>query len=96
MQRMRSTSVRLDARTKSELDRFQAEASLRRGRRVSHAQLLAELLEFVREREAEFHGRAWKPFSKAEQRRFLRMGVRTGVRTRPEEIDEVLYGGEAP
>lgn len=94
---MRATSVRLDALTKGELDRLQAEVSLRRGRRISHAQLLAELLEFVREHEAEFQRRrAWRPFTKEEQRRFLRMGVRTGVRTSSEEIDEVLYGGDAP
>lgn len=97
MQRMQGTSVRLDRMTKAELDRLQAETALRRGRRPSHAEVIAELIEFAMEREREyFRVRDWRPFTPKERVALLRKRVRTGVRTSAADIDQSLYGGGRP
>lgn len=94
---MPATTIRVDLATKRQLDRLQAELALRRGDRLSHSELLARLLEFVREREREFLGRAeWRPLTDAEWRALLRLVPRTGVRASARDIDRVLYGGERP
>lgn len=48
------TTVRVEDAVKRELDRFQGELLAERGERLSHSELLAKLLRFVRAHEESF------------------------------------------
>lgn len=94
---MAATTVRLDTDTKALLDRLQAELTLKRGEKLSHSDVLAKLLEFVRAREKQFLDEAaWKPLTPVQIERLSKIGFDWGVETSSEDIDEVLYGGDRP
>ncbi|MGQ0534621.1 MAG: hypothetical protein ACT4PT_00935 [Methanobacteriota archaeon] len=94
---MAATTIRLDSGTKAELDRLQAMVQLKRGDRLSHAELVAELLKFVRAHESEFVDDAgFKPWTAKQRAALQRLGTDWGGPTSSEDIDEVLYGGDRP
>lgn len=96
---MADSSVRVEAAVKREMDRLQGLVQSETGARVSQSELLARLLRFARQHEAEFlqeGGVAWRPPTRAELAK-LRARVRDwGVESDASKVDDVLYGGDAP
>jgi hypothetical protein len=91
-----STTVRLDAATKRELDRWQAQFALD-GERLSRSEILARLMRVARRHEKEVLGKGgWRPFTADEREAFLRLPVKTGIRVSARDVDKLLYGGEQP
>jgi hypothetical protein len=94
---MAATTLRVDdPRVKEEFDRVQAELALRRGRRPSQTEVLAELLEAFRAGDANRSDDAWKPFTKDERRALRRARAHGGSHAPAENLDKLLYGGDAP
>lgn len=89
-----ATSVKIDDPDKQDLDRLQAEYVVRTGRRISQQELLAILIRRGR-RELDAIVDAYPKWTPAERRRVMSLPVKTGIRTREEDIDRTLYGAEA-
>lgn len=90
-----TTSVKMDDETKSRLERLQAEIRLKAGETVTQQEVLARLVEHAFESKADLidsfrTGRV--PVSEAERETFHEGTVASGLETREEDIDDVLYG----
>lgn len=88
-----TTSVKMQESDKARLDRLQARLTGLLGRRVTQEVLLARLLA-LGEQEIDRLAQTDKPSAGALDR-LLSLPVRTGVKTREEEIDATLYGSGA-
>lgn len=89
-----SPALRVDEQVKAELDRLQGEILAEKGERLSHSEVLARLLHYVRRREDEFlHGadRRGRP-SREDVRRWASRLPQVDVAHRAREVDEALYG----
>lgn len=91
-----STSVKVTDETKSRLEELQAEIRLKTGRTVTQQELLerivtstytskSELIESFRE---DFEGLTGKQVE-----RWLSGTIDSGVETREDDIDDIVYGG---
>ncbi|AGB17209.1 hypothetical protein Halru_2631 [Halovivax ruber XH-70] len=91
-----STSVKVTDETKSRLEELQAEIRLETGRTVTQQELLerivtsthtskSELVEAFRD---EFEG-----LSEQQIERWLSGTINSGVETREDDIDDIVYGG---
>lgn len=85
-----ATSVKMRERDKQRLDRLQGALMAREGRRVPQQALLAWLVDLGEAEEQRSTGDAARPMSPQEVTNLKKLVVRTGVRTREEEIDTVL------
>lgn len=90
-----ATTIRLDDQTKRALDRFQAHCQLRRGKRVPHATLIADMLKHFRERGDFFEEDEWRPFTPAEMEALMAHAGSVRSEGSVAEIDEALYSDEA-
>lgn len=85
-----ASSIKMRAADKERLDRLQGEIMARSGRRVPQEEILSRLLDLG---EAQRHRLTEDPERQMNPREIAalkRLAVRTGVRTREEEIDRVL------
>ncbi|HKZ60197.1 MAG TPA: hypothetical protein VJ547_10185 [Candidatus Thermoplasmatota archaeon] len=87
-----ATSIKIRDEDKRLLDRLQGEIMARRGRRVSQQDLVAWLLSLGDAHVDEFADHEDRPMTEREIATMLRLAVHTGIRTREEEIDRLLYG----
>lgn len=87
-----ATSVKVRDEDKRRLDRLQGEIMVRRGRKVSQQDIVAWLLRLGEARPDEFADEYDRPMTEKEIAALMRLPVRTGIRTREEDIDRVLYG----
>lgn len=96
---MNATTVRVERAVKAELDRLQGLVQAETGDRLSHSELLADLLRFTRRRTADFlKARSepeWAPPTKAELDHLQSYVRDWGVQTDSSKVDEALYGGES-
>jgi hypothetical protein len=97
---MTATTIRLDASVKRALDEFQGYIQSETGERVSHGELVARLLRFVRRNEATFLASRdeseWVPPTVAQLDALLAKTKRVRVKTNVSKLDEELYGGGFP
>lgn len=87
-----ATSVKMRERDKRRLDRLQGELTVRRGRKMSQQELLAWLLQLGEAEKHRLAEDAGRPMTDREIAAMERLVVRTGIRTREEEIDRVVAG----
>jgi hypothetical protein len=85
-----ASSLKIRDRDKRRLDRLQGEAMARRGRKVSQQELVAQLLDLGESMRERLFEDASRPMTAREIAAMHRLIVDTGVRTREEEIDEVI------
>jgi hypothetical protein len=85
-----ATSIKIRDRDKRRLDRLQGEAMARRGRKVSQQELVAQLLDLGESMRERLFEDASRPMTAREIAAMHSLIVDTGVRTREEEIDEVI------
>ena len=91
-----STSVKVTDETKSRLEELQAEIRLETGRTVTQQELLERIVtstytsksELVESFRDEFEG-----LSEQQVERWLSGTIDSGVETREDDIDDVVYGG---
>ena len=90
-----STSVKMRNEDKVRLNRIQGRIALTTGQRMSQEELLARLLDLAEGNEERLAGEiSGSMMSPSALRILVKLPVRTGIVTREEEIDDVLYGGE--
>ncbi len=90
-----ATSVKMDEETKDQLERLQAEIKLQTGVRVPQQEILARLVEDAIESTADLIDSFRDervPVSDAARTAFHDGQIASGVETREEDIDDVLYG----
>lgn len=91
-----STSVKVTDETKSRLEELQAEIRLETGRTVTQQELLERIVtsthtsksELVKAFRDEFEG-----LSEQQIERWLSGTINSGVETREDDIDDIVYGG---
>lgn len=89
-----TTSVKMDDETKSRLERLQAEIRLQTGKRVTQQEILKRIVETTVESKTDIidsFREEHVPLSEAEKEAFHRGMMTSGVPTREEDIDEILY-----
>lgn len=88
------TSVKIDEETKARLERLQAKVKLETGKRVTHQEILARLIEPAVEAESDlvdsFRERR-VPVSEADRSVFQEGAVASGEDTTEDDIDDLLY-----
>lgn len=92
-----ATTVKMDAATKSKLERLQALIKLETGRKVTQQELLRVLVEdgLASKGEVVDHFRdEWQGLSKEEAKRWLAWTFSEGEPVDEEEIDRIVYGDE--
>ncbi len=90
-----ATSVKMDGETKEQLERLQAEIKLQTGTRVTQQELLTRLVEDAIESKDQLIDSFRDervPVSDAERAAFHEGMISSGVETREEDIDDILYG----
>lgn len=90
-----ATSVKIDEETKEQLERLQAEIKLQTGKRVTQQKLLTRLVEHAiesKEQLIDSFRDERVPVSDAERSAFHERTFSSGVETREEDIDDILYG----
>jgi hypothetical protein len=90
-----ATSVKMDEETKEQLERLQAEIKLQTGKRVTQQELLTRLVEDAiesKEQLIDSFREKRVPVSDAEREAFHDGTISSGVETREEDIDDILYG----
>lgn len=85
-----ATSVKMRERDKERLDRLQGEIMARRGHRVAQQDILSWLLDLGEGAKARLGEDGVAIMSPKEMAALLRLPVHTGVRTREEDIDDVV------
>lgn len=85
-----ATSVKMLERDKQRLDRLQGELMARQGRRVPQQEILSWLLDLGEAEKDRLARDAARPMNRREIAGLKALIVRTGIRTREEEIDQVL------
>lgn len=92
-----ATSVKMDEETKSRLEELQAEIKLETGRKVTQQELLRRLVDDAYGSRAELIDSfrdTNNPLTEAEIEEFLSFTFDSGVETREEDIDRILYDEE--
>lgn len=89
-----TTSVKLAERDKQRLDRLQGELTARQGRKIAQQDLLAWLLDLGEAEKARYSSDALRPMTSREIAALRHLAVKTGSRTREEDIDAAV-GAEA-
>ncbi|MFB6185086.1 MAG: hypothetical protein ABEI96_11070 [Haloarculaceae archaeon] len=90
-----ATAVKMDAETKSRLEKLQAEIKLATGEKVTQQEILERLVEDAYESKAAFvesFRETTVPLSDEEKEAFLNWTFDSGVETDEEDIDDILYG----
>jgi len=90
-----SKAVKVDEAAKSRLEELQAEIRLETGESVTQQELLSRLIDDAyRDREAVIDSfrSSTVPLSDAEKARMVEGRFSSGLETREEDIDEILYG----
>lgn len=90
-----ATSVKMDEETKEQLERLQAEIKLQTGKRVTQQELLTRLVEEAIESKAQLIDSFRDervPVSDTDREAFHAGTISSGVETREEDIDDILYG----
>ena len=88
-----ATSVKMREEDKRRLDRLQGSLTLRSGRKVSQEELLSWLLNMGERNQDQLFADGPAPMTEKEIAAMARLAVRTGIRTREEEIDEAVAEG---
>ena len=88
-----ATSVKMRDVDKRRLDRLQGALTLRSGRKVSQEELLSWLLNMGERNQEQLYADGPKPMTEKEITAMSRLSVRTGIRTREEEIDAAVAEG---
>ncbi|MFP8953296.1 hypothetical protein ACLI4Z_10035 [Natrialbaceae archaeon A-arb3/5] len=91
-----TTSIKVTDTTKSRLEELQAEIRLETGENVTQQELLERIVSDSYESKAELIDSfrdEFEPLSDEEIERWLSGTVDSGVETKEEDIDDVLYGG---
>lgn len=90
-----ATSVKMDEKTKSQLERLQAEIKLKTGKQVTQQAILERLVERATESKAEFIDSfrdEFVPLSDEEIEAFHEGMIDSGKETDEDDIDDILYG----
>lgn len=90
-----ATSVKMDGEAKEQLERLQAEIKLQTGARVTQQELLTRLVEDAIESKDQLIDSFRDervPVSDTERETFHEGMISSGVETREEDIDDILYG----
>jgi hypothetical protein len=90
-----ATSVKMDEKTKSQLERLQAEIKLKTGTKVTQQEVLERLVERGVDSEAELVDSfrdEFVPLTEAEREYFHEGMFDSGTETDEEDIDDILYG----
>lgn len=88
-----ATSVKIRRADKKRLDRLQAELTALRGRKVTQQDVFAEILALAEREKQQLGG--WRPLSKSERSRLMKIPIKTGDRRDEQHIDEDIYGADA-
>ena len=87
-----ATSIKVRERDKERLDRLQSELAHRHGRRISQQELVSWLLNIGEAEKERLLEDATKAMTERQIASLERLCVDTRVRSREEEIDDVLAG----
>lgn len=87
---MAATTLRIDTREKRRFDKLQATLRLMTGRRITHSDLLARLLDQGEASPEALAGRSWRPLTKKEIEYVMGLPMDFGFELG--DVDEVLYG----
>lgn len=90
-----ATAVKLDEEAKSRLEELQAEIKLETGKKVTQQEILTRLVEDAYESRTEFvesFRESTVPLSEEEIEAMNRGKFASGVETKEEDIDDILYG----
>lgn len=90
-----STSIKVTDRTKSRLERLQAEIRLETGRTITQQELLDRIVSRTYDSKdalIESFREEFEPLSDVETEAWLSGTVASGIETDEEDIDDVLYG----
>lgn len=90
-----ATAVKMDEAVKSRLEELQAEIRLKTGQKVTQQELLAHLVNNAYESRSELidaFRETTVPASEGEIESFNDSTFDSGVETREEDIDDILYG----
>ncbi len=85
-----TTSVKMLPRDKERLDRLQGEITVQEGRRLPQQAILAWLLDLGEDQQRRRARDSDRPMSPREIAGLRRLAVRTGIKTREEEIDATI------
>ncbi|MCI4351891.1 MAG: hypothetical protein L3K14_00665 [Thermoplasmata archaeon] len=85
-----ATSVKLAEHDKQRLDRLQGELTARHGRKVAQQDLMSWLLDLGEAEKARYSRDALRPMTSQEITALRHLAVRTGSRTREEDIDATV------
>lgn len=88
--RSKTTTVRLSVEAKAKLDQLQARITLDVGERLTKEELLEHLIDLGLRDPSDLV--APRRRTEAGLARLLALPQKTGVRTKPSDIDDVLYG----
>lgn len=90
-----ATAVKMDEEAKSQLEELQAEIKLKTGTKITQQEILSRLIESAIESRSEFIDSfrdSNTALSDEEIHQFNQGMISSGVETREEDIDEILYG----
>lgn len=90
-----STTIKVDSKVKSEIDKLQAKFTLKTGEKISQQELIRKIIEFVSIHEDEFqkdYMLDWIPPSEQEWSEIKNHVHDFGFKTSESTIDKELYG----
>jgi hypothetical protein len=90
-----SSSIKVDSKVKSEIDKLQAKFTLKTGEKISQQELLRRIIEFASNHEDEFQKDYlldWSPPSDQEWSEIKSHIYDFGFKTSESTIDKELYG----
>lgn len=90
-----SSSIKVDKKLKTEIDKLQAKITIVTGEKVTQQELITRMMNFVKLHEEEFLKREiedWKGVTKEELREIKKLISDFGKVTTEKTIDEELYG----
>jgi hypothetical protein len=90
-----STAVKMDEKAKSQLEELQAEIRLKTGKKITQQEILSQLIQSAVDSRSEFidsfrDGQV--ALSESELREFNEGTISSGVETKEDDIDDILYG----
>lgn len=90
-----SENIKINEEDKYVFDMFQAELTLKAGKKITQQELFSKLIEFARSRKENFFGRIFKlPLSEKEMKKIKSLQTDWNVMTKETQIDKTLYGIE--
>lgn len=88
-------NIKVHEKDKHIFDMFQAELTLKTGKKITQQELFSSVIEFARLRKEDFLGRLFRlPLSEKEIKRIKSLQSDWGIMTTEKEIDMIVYGAE--